>query len=141
MHQTPVRQHSCLLFRGEDGKHFLVVSSRISVFASARLKNQGVGIDKFQKSIAFKTSPFPLRIEESAKHLWPPFLVVAVPLESTFQNGLNSLLCFRPCQRGRKGVEGVEKAVGGWQRYLINKVLRRRDRTPVKRCNPARPRA
>jgi len=43
-------------------------------------------------------------------------------LESTFQNGLNSLLCFRPCQRGRKGVEGVEEAVGGWQRDLVNKI-------------------
>jgi hypothetical protein len=53
---------------------------------------------------------------------------------------LDSLLRFTPCQGGLKGVEGVEKPVGRWQRDLVNEVFRRRDSTPVEGGDPARER-
>jgi hypothetical protein len=51
---------------------------------------------------------------------------------------LDSLLRFRPRQRGLKGIEGVEESVGVWQRDLVNEILRRRDRMPVEGGDPAR---
>src|SRR5258706_10844057 len=66
-----------------------------------------------------------LPLEQCVKHCGPPTLEVAVPLESAIQQSLNSLLRFRPRQRGLKGGEGVEKPFGGWQRDLVNEILRR----------------
>jgi len=37
---------------------------------------------------------------------------------------LDSLLRFKPRQRGLKGVEAVEESVGVWQRDLVNEILR-----------------
>jgi len=51
---------------------------------------------------------------------------------------LDSLLRFRPRQRGLKGGDGVEELVGGRQGDLVNAILRRGDGTPVEGCNPAR---
>src|SRR5260370_20974122 len=51
---------------------------------------------------------------------------------------MDSLLRFTPCQGGLKGVERVEEPVGGWQRDLVNEILRRRDSTPVEGGYPAR---
>ena len=48
------------------------------------------------------------------------------------------MLRFRPHQRGLKGVEGVEKAVGRWQRDLIDKILCRCYRAPIEGGNPPR---
>src|SRR5260370_2803163 len=45
---------------------------------------------------------------------------------------------FRPCQRGLKAVESIEEPVGGWQRDLVNEILRCRDSTPVEGGDPAR---
>src|SRR6267142_7235344 len=79
-----------------------------------------------------------LRLEERAEHRGPPILEVAFPLESALQQSLDSLLRFRPRQRGLKRVEGVEEPVGGWQRDLINEILRRRDGAPIEGSDPAR---
>src|SRR5439155_19933647 len=67
-------------------------------------------------------------------------LEVVFPLESALQQSLDSLLRFRPRQGGLKGVECVEEPVGGWQRDLVNEILRRRDGTPVEGGDPARER-
>src|ERR1700738_3262341 len=81
-----------------------------------------------------------LRLEERAEYRGPPILEVDFPLESAFQQSLDSLLRFRPRQRGLKGGEGVEESVGGWQRDLVNETLGRRDSTPVEGGDPARER-
>jgi hypothetical protein len=67
-------------------------------------------------------------------------LEVAFPLESALEQSLYSLPCFRPRQGGLKGVEGVEEPVGGWQRDLVNEILRRRDSTPIEGGDAARER-
>src|ERR1700681_1966042 len=54
-----------------------------------------------------------LRLEQRAEHLGPPFLKVDVALQSAFQQSLDPLQRFRPCQRGLKGGDGVEEPVGG----------------------------
>src|SRR5690348_236064 len=79
-----------------------------------------------------------LLLPERAQQSRPSFLEVAIPLESLLQQGLDLLLRFRPRQRGLKGVEGVEESVGGWQRDLVNEILRCCDSTPVERSDPAR---
>src|ERR1700694_667203 len=81
-----------------------------------------------------------LRLEERAEQLGPPILEPDVPLESALQQSLDSLLRFRPRQCGLKGAEGVEEPVGGWQRDLVDEILRGRDGTPVEGGNPARER-
>ena len=84
-----------------------------------------------------------LRLEERAEYRGPPILEVDFPLESAFQQSLDSLLRFRPRQRGLKGVEGVEgveEPVGAWQRDLVNEIRRRRDRTLIEGGDPARER-
>src|SRR5258708_8174830 len=81
-----------------------------------------------------------LALEERAEHRGPPNLEVDFPLESAIQQSLDSLLRFRPRQRGLKGGEGVEEPVGGWQRDLVNETLGRRDSTPVEGGDPARER-
>src|SRR5258705_8510593 len=81
-----------------------------------------------------------LRLEERAEHRGPPILEVAFPLESAIQQSLDSLLRFRPRQRGLKGGEGIKEPVGGWQRDLVNEILRRRDGTPVEGGDSARER-
>ena len=61
-------------------------------------------------------------------------------MESALQQGLDSLLRFRPRQRGLKGGEGGEEAVGGRQRDLVDEILRGGDGTPVEGGDPARER-
>ena len=61
-----------------------------------------------------------LCLDERVEHSGPLTLEVAFPLESALQQSLDSLLRFRPRQRGLKGVQGVEEPVGGWQRDLVN---------------------
>src|SRR5207249_10508554 len=70
----------------------------------------------------------------------PPMLEVVFPLESALYQSLDSLLRFRPRQGGLKGVQGVEEPAGGWQRGLVNEILRGRDSTPVEGGDPARER-
>jgi len=55
-------------------------------------------------------------LHQRAEHLGPPFLEVAIPLESALQQSLDALLRFRPRQRRLKRIEGVQKPVGGGQR-------------------------
>ena len=61
-----------------------------------------------------------------------------VSLESALQQSLDSLLRFRPRQRGLKGGDGVEEPVGGRQRDLVDEILRSGDGTPVEGGDPAR---
>jgi len=53
---------------------------------------------------------------------------------------LDSLLRFRPSQRGLKRSDGGEEPVGGWQRDLVDEILRAGDGTPVEGGDPARER-
>ena len=79
-----------------------------------------------------------LPIDERRKQLAKTILHLAWLAESAVEKRLESLLRFRPRQRGRKGVEGVEEAVDRWQRDLVNEILRCRDRAPIEGGNPAR---
>jgi len=71
---------------------------------------------------------------------WPVVLEVAVSLESARQQSLDSPLRFGPCQRGLKGVEGLEEPVCGRQGDVIDESLCRRQSTSVERGNPSRER-
>jgi hypothetical protein len=53
---------------------------------------------------------------------------------------LDPLQRFRPCQRGRKGGDGVEEPVGRRQRDLVDEILRRGDGTPIEGSDPVRKR-
>src|SRR6266566_3771899 len=79
-----------------------------------------------------------LRIDERRQQLAKPILHLAWLAESPVEERLESLLRFRPRQRGRKRVEGVEEAVERWQRDLVNEILRCRDRAPIEGGNAAR---
>ena len=59
-------------------------------------------------------------IEEVAEHRRPSFLEIAVLLQTALQQRFHAPLCFRPRQSHLKGVDGVQKPVGGWQRDLID---------------------
>src|SRR5260221_13455674 len=67
-------------------------------------------------------------------------LEVAVPLESALQQILDSLLRFRPSQRGLKRSDGGEEPIGGRQRDMGDEILRGGDGTPVEGGDPARER-
>src|SRR5467141_4002670 len=82
----------------------------------------------------------PLGLKQRAEYLGPASFEVAVSLESALQQILDPLLRFRPSQRGLKRSDGGEEPVGGWQRDLVNEILRRRDGTPVEGGDPARER-
>jgi hypothetical protein len=108
--------------------------SLLAVFVS-RIRNASeLGQPPFQRlftrvrSVGWATGW--LLLDERAEHRWPPILEVAVPLESALQQSLDPLLRFRPRQCGLKRGDGVEEPVGGWQRDLVNEILRRRDSTP-----------
>src|SRR5260370_15923513 len=58
-------------------------------------------------------------------------LEVAVSLESALQQILDSLLRFRPSQRGLKRSDGGEQPVGRRQRDMVDEILRGGDGTPV----------
>src|SRR5260370_16870173 len=90
------------------------------------------------RSARLRIATLCLCLEERAEQRGPPILEVAFPLESALQQSLDSLLRFRPRQRGLKRVEGVEEPVGGWQRDLINEILRRRDGAPIEGSDPPR---
>ncbi len=81
-----------------------------------------------------------LRLKELVEQCRPLFLEVAFPLKPALQQSFDSLLRFSPRQRGLEGVESVEEMVGGWQRDLIDEMLRRRDGTPVEGSDPPRER-
>src|SRR5213594_3934664 len=89
----------------------------------------------------FLRAPFALSgLDKRAEHLRPALLEVVALLEPALQQSLDTLLRFRPCERGTKGVEGVEEPVGGWQRDLVHETLRCRESAPVERGDPARER-
>src|SRR5260370_9594711 len=67
-------------------------------------------------------------------------LEVAVSLESALQQILDSLLRFRPSQRGLKRSDGGEEPVGRRQRDMVDEILRGGDGTPVEGGDPARQR-
>ena len=54
------------------------------------------------------------------------------------QQILDSLLRFRPSQRGLKRSDGGEEPVGGRQRDMVDEILRGGDGTPVEGGDPAR---
>ena len=56
------------------------------------------------------------------------------------QQILDSLLRFRPSQRGLKRSDGGEQPVGRRQRDMVDEILRGGDGTPVEGGNPARER-
>ena len=62
---------------------------------------------------------------------------VAVSLESALQQILDSLLRFRPRQRGLKRSDSGEEPVGGRQRDMVDEILRGGDGTPVEGGDPA----
>src|SRR2546425_10187009 len=82
----------------------------------------------------------PLGLKQRAEYLGPASFEVAVSLESALQQILDSLLRFRPSQRGLKRSDGGEEPVGGRQRDLVDEILRRGDGTPVEGGDPARER-
>jgi len=93
------------------------------------------------------TARFPTRcvavwlgFEKCAEHVWPFALETSVALETAPQQNFDSLLRFRPRQRGLERVEGAEEVVSGWQRNLVDEILRRRDSPSVERCNASRAR-
>ena len=69
--------------------------------------------------IPWNSVRFPLRllafIEEVAEHRRPSFLEIAVLLQTALQQRFHAPLCFRPRQGHLKGVDGVQKPVGGWR--------------------------
>src|SRR5258706_5171565 len=73
-----------------------------------------------------------LRVEKCPEQLAEPVLHFAGLVEAALSQRLKSPLRFRPRQRSRKGVEGVEEAVDCRQRNLVNEVLRRRNGAPIK---------
>src|SRR5438552_19202795 len=71
----------------------------------------------------------PLGLKQRAEYLGPASFEVAVSLESALQQILDSLLRFRPSQRGLKRSDGGEQPVGGRQRSeerRVGKEFRRR---------------
>src|SRR5882724_5728144 len=72
-----------------------------------------------------------LGLKQRAEYLGPASFEVAVSLESALQQILDSLLRFRPSQRGLKRSDGGEQPVGGRQRDMVDEILRRGDGTPV----------
>src|SRR5258706_16075018 len=91
-------------------------------------------------SAMLRTATRRLRFDERAEHRGPPSLEVDFPLESAIQQSLDSLLRFRPSQRGLKGSDGSEEPVGGRQRDMVDEILRGGDGTPVEGGDPARER-
>src|SRR5467141_1744502 len=82
----------------------------------------------------------PLGLKQRAEYLGPASFEVAVSLESALQQILDSLLRFRPSQRGLKRSDGGEEPVGGRQRDMVDEILRGGDGTPVEGGDPARER-
>jgi hypothetical protein len=65
-------------------------------------------------------------LKQHAEYLGPASFEVAVSLESALQQILDSLLRFRPSQRGLKRSDGGEQPVGGRQRDMVDEILRPR---------------
>jgi hypothetical protein len=65
-----------------------------------------------------------LCLKERGKFVGPSFLVIRILLKPALQHSLDSLLRFRPRQRGLKRGDGVEETVGGRQRNLVDETLR-----------------
>jgi hypothetical protein len=68
--------------------------------------------------IPWNPARFPLRllafIEEVAEHRRLSFLEISILLQTAVQQRFHAPLCFRPRQGDLKGVDGVQKPVGGW---------------------------
>jgi len=79
-----------------------------------------------------------LLLEERAEQLAKPILDLTWLVESAVEKRLESLLRFRPRHCLRERVEGFEKPIGGWQRDLVDEVLRRGNRAPIEGRDPAR---
>src|SRR5882757_1141058 len=79
-----------------------------------------------------------LGLKQRAEYLGPASFEVPVSLESALQHILDSLLRFRPSQRGLKRSDGGEEAVGGRQRDLVDEILRGGNGTLVEGGNSAR---
>src|SRR5437899_9232395 len=82
----------------------------------------------------------PLGLKQRAEYLGPASFEVAVSLESALQQILDSLLRFRPSQRGLKRSDSGEEPVGGRQRDMVDEILRGGDGTPIEGGDPARER-
>jgi len=82
----------------------------------------------------------PLGLKQRAEYLGPASFEVAVSLESALQHILDSLLRFRPSQRGLKRSDSGEEPVGGRQRDMVDEILRGGEGTPVEGGDPARER-
>jgi hypothetical protein len=79
----------------------------------------------------------PLCFKERAKFVSPSFLVIRIVLKSKLQHSLDSLLRFRPRQRGLEGGDGVEEPVRGRQRNLVDETLRGGNGAPIEGGNSA----
>src|SRR5262245_44552143 len=82
-------------------------------------------------------TPSALRIEERGQVRAEPILQVALLLQSTFEQRLDSLLSFRPGQGGRKSVAALEEPIDRWERDMVDQLLRGRDRAAVERGDAA----
>src|SRR5262249_41788125 len=65
-------------------------------------------------------------------------LQVALLLQPALEQRLDSLLRFRPGQRGRKRVTAVEEPVDRRQRDVVDQLLRSCNRTPIEGSEAAR---
>src|SRR5690348_5531169 len=81
-----------------------------------------------------------LGLKQRAEDLGPTSFEVAVSLESALQDILDSLLRFRPSQRGLKRSDGGEEPVGGRQRDMVDEILRSGDGMLVEGADSARER-
>jgi hypothetical protein len=79
-----------------------------------------------------------LGLKQRVEYLGSASFEVAVSLESALQQILDSLLRFRPRQRGLKRSDGGEQRVGGRQRDMVDEILRGSNGTPVEEGDPAR---
>src|SRR5690349_19504383 len=95
---------------------------------------------KFASSASLHIATRSLRVKQRAEYLGPASFEVAVSLESALQQILDSLLRFRPRQRGLERGDCIEEPVGGRQRDLVHEIFRGGNCTPVKGGDPPRER-
>src|SRR5260370_4659827 len=127
---APLICHGCIAHK----------SDRLPRSVKPSLYIVAIGKVKFASSARLRTAARGLCLEKHAQHRGPPSLEVDFPLQSALQQSLDPPLRFKPRQRGLKGGQNVEDPVGGWQRNLVNEILRRGDGTPIEGGDPARER-
>src|SRR5467141_746374 len=76
-----------------------------------------------------------LRVHERSEQFAVPILHVPRLVPPSLEQRLEPLLRLRPRQRRRERREAVEEPIRGWQRDVIDEILRRRDRAPIKAGN------